>query len=182
MRYMFLFNTIPNASAVLLRRFSIERAGGVPQDMHLCGDWMTYINILHFYDISFVSKPLNYFRQHQDTVRSRFSKQGWPVREWRKVHRTLLNRYGRFELFRDRDKTLISYVGVLTHVSRRPPDKKIPPGQALALLLWFARVHPRAFRIALPWMWKEQMADLTCRIERMGAEREAKNEAPTGTL
>src|SRR4029077_16658725 len=54
MRYMFLFNTIPNASAVLLRRLSIERAGGVPQDMHLCGDWMTYINILSLYDVAFV--------------------------------------------------------------------------------------------------------------------------------
>ena len=99
-----------------------------------------------------------------------------------KGHRTLLDRYGRLELFRDRDKTLISYVGVLTHVSRRPPDKKIPPGEALALLLWFARVHPRAFRIALPWIWREQMADLTLRIEFTGTKRKAKNESVTSTF
>ena len=46
-RYLFLFNTIPNASAVLMRR-QHERAGGVPQDMHLCGDWMLYINIFQY--------------------------------------------------------------------------------------------------------------------------------------
>ncbi len=39
--YNFWHNIIPNASAVLLRRKSLDRVGGAPNDMIICGDWMT---------------------------------------------------------------------------------------------------------------------------------------------
>jgi hypothetical protein len=177
--YMFLYNTIPNASAVLLRREALLRAGGVPQNMYLCGDWMTYVKILSISDIAFVSNPLNYFRQHQGTVRNRFVKKGMPVREHQMVHWALLKRYGRRRLFREGDKTLIPYVGILTHVSKRPLDNKIPAGQALLLLLWFARVHPRAFRIGAPWIWKEQIADLSRRAGLSSVAREVAQSSTT---
>jgi len=69
--YLFWHNTIPNASAVLWRREILERVGGAPTDLRVCGDWMTYINVLQLSDIAFVSTPLNYFRQHQTNVRTR---------------------------------------------------------------------------------------------------------------
>ena len=74
--YMFWHNTIPNASAVLWRREILERAGGAPTDLRVCGDWMAYINVLQLSDIAFVSTPLNYFRQHQANVRTRALREG----------------------------------------------------------------------------------------------------------
>src|SRR5208337_4047810 len=92
--YMFWHGTIPNASAVLWRRETLERAGGAPTDMRLCGDWMAYINVLHLSDIAFVSTPLNYFRQHQANVRTRALRQGTGTRETLKVQQKLIDRYG----------------------------------------------------------------------------------------
>ena len=57
--YLFWYNTIPNASAVLWRREILERAGG-RSPIRVCGDWMAYINALQLSDIAFVSTPLNY--------------------------------------------------------------------------------------------------------------------------
>ena len=74
--YLFWYNTIPNASAVLWRREILERVGGGPTDLRVCGDWMAYINALQLSDIAFVSTPLNYFRQHQVNVRTRSLREG----------------------------------------------------------------------------------------------------------
>ena len=63
-RFLFWTNTIPNASAVLMRRKVLERAGGPPRDMLLAGDWLLYVKMLSISDVAFVSAPLNYFRHH----------------------------------------------------------------------------------------------------------------------
>ena len=72
-RYLFWTNTIPNASAVLMRRKVLDHVGGSPRDMLLAGDWLLYVKMLAISDIAFVSAPLNYFRFHGRTVRSRLS-------------------------------------------------------------------------------------------------------------
>ena len=64
-------NTIPNASAVLIRRSVYEEAGYVDETMKLCGDWMLWVKMLLLSDIAFVAKPLNYFRTHSGTVRNK---------------------------------------------------------------------------------------------------------------
>jgi glycosyltransferase involved in cell wall biosynthesis len=63
-------NTIPNASAVVFRRDVFERAGRAPENLRLCGDWMTWINLLLISDVAFTAAPLNHFRFHQGSVRS----------------------------------------------------------------------------------------------------------------
>ncbi|HEU5395863.1 MAG TPA: glycosyltransferase [Verrucomicrobiae bacterium] len=63
-------NTIPNASAVVFRRSVFERAGGAPEDLRLCGDWMTWVRMLLISDVAFVAAPLNHFRSHPNSVRS----------------------------------------------------------------------------------------------------------------
>jgi len=173
--YMFWHNTIANASAVLFRRESLERAGGVPVDMRLCGDWMTYINVLHLWDIAFVSTPLNFYRQHRANVRTRTSRDGTATRETLMVQQTLIERYGRGNLLRDHDKFISQYMADMINTARLPPHNKVPPAVAMELLMGFARIHPRAFTSALKTLSWEQMADLARRVGMLGLARKLKN-------
>jgi glycosyltransferase involved in cell wall biosynthesis len=63
-------NTIPNASATLIRRQIYEQVGYAEEQFKLCGDWLTWIKILMRSDIAFTPTPLNYFRSHEQSVRS----------------------------------------------------------------------------------------------------------------
>lgn len=68
--YLTIKNTIPNASAVLLRRSVLLSVNGAPENLKYCGDWITWINILCKSDIAFIADPLNYFRtKHELSVR-----------------------------------------------------------------------------------------------------------------
>jgi hypothetical protein len=163
-KYLFLHNSIPNASAVVLRREVLERAGGVPRDMLLAGDWMTYVNVLSLSDIAFVSSPLNYFRQHIATVRKRLAEKKSTRRETWRVQQVLVKRYGRRSLLDGCREVLPGYVSRMIGSLRRPPNDEVPLRTALGLLAWFARIHPRAFGIALRMLSWELMAQLTRRI------------------
>jgi glycosyltransferase involved in cell wall biosynthesis len=69
-KYLLWANTIPNASAVVLRRDVFQRQmRGLPR-MRLCGDWLAWARVLAVSDIAFVAEPLNYHREHGTTVRS----------------------------------------------------------------------------------------------------------------
>jgi len=173
--YLFWYNTIPNASAVIWRRETLERAGGAPTDLRVCSDWMSYINVLQLSDIAFVSTPLNYFRQHQANVRTRALLEGNGTRETRRVQQTLIDRYGLGSVLRDQDKVLSQYVMNLVNCARMPPHNKVPPAVALELLAWFARIHPKAFTTALKTLSSEQMADLARRAGMLGLVRKLKN-------
>jgi glycosyltransferase involved in cell wall biosynthesis len=62
-------NTIPNASAVLLRRSAVldaERSDLLKYK--LCGDWWLYAATARKGKLSFVHKPLNFHRRHDRTV------------------------------------------------------------------------------------------------------------------
>lgn len=61
--------TIPNASAVLVRRSVFAAVGGADEGFRLSGDWMMWAKLLLASDIAFVAQRLNYFRMHANTVR-----------------------------------------------------------------------------------------------------------------
>jgi glycosyltransferase involved in cell wall biosynthesis len=63
-------NTIPNASAILMRRDVYREAGYADESMRYCGDWMMWVKMLLLADVAFISQPLNYFRFHSRSVRS----------------------------------------------------------------------------------------------------------------
>lgn len=63
-RYLGRKNTITNVSGVLFRRAAYLEAGLAPVHLRMCGDWLTYCQLLHDWDLAFVSEPLNYHRQH----------------------------------------------------------------------------------------------------------------------
>lgn len=70
-RYLLYGNTIPNFSAAVFRRAIFERAGYIDESMNISGDWLTWIRMLLIADIAFVARPLNYYRWHAGSVRSR---------------------------------------------------------------------------------------------------------------
>ncbi len=72
-KYLLFKNTIPNASAVLIRKSAIERVGYADESLLLCGDWLTWIKVLLQADIAFSADILNYFRMHNASVRQNTS-------------------------------------------------------------------------------------------------------------
>ena len=68
-RYLAQRNTIPNASAVLIRRDLLMEASQGAETMRLSGDWWTWSRALLRSDVAFVAEPLNYFRSHVKSVR-----------------------------------------------------------------------------------------------------------------
>jgi len=65
-KYMFYRNVIPNASAVLFRKQTIDQVWGIDKTFKLNGDWLLYLKILSISDIGFLSDSLNYFREHSN--------------------------------------------------------------------------------------------------------------------
>ena len=87
-RYLLFANTIPNASAVVMRRSVFLEHTRPSANMKLCGDWLTWVQMLMVSDIAFVARPLNYHRSHDGTVRSTV-RYGLHFREYTFAWRTL---------------------------------------------------------------------------------------------
>ncbi|MDD5216852.1 MAG: glycosyltransferase family 2 protein [Candidatus Omnitrophica bacterium] len=77
--YLLYANTIPNASAVVMRRLCYNKVGGVPLDTHLCGDWFLWVKILHQAGIYYSARVQNYFRTTSSSVRTKIT--GTKIRE-----------------------------------------------------------------------------------------------------
>jgi glycosyltransferase involved in cell wall biosynthesis len=170
--YLYWTNTIPNASAVLLRRNILERAGGPPLDMLLAGDWVTYINMLAISDVAFVSTPLNYFRHHECTVRNRLSNDPEvAVSEMIRLHRALTSACGLPKHLRDNKEALINQVGYWIDLARRPPHNKVPARVSLTMLRSLARLHPTAFKEGLRLLTRDQLAELARRAGLLNTAR-----------
>ncbi|NJR57502.1 MAG: glycosyltransferase [Cyanobacteria bacterium CRU_2_1] len=90
-QYLVIKNTIPNASAVLLRRSTFETAGQFDVTLRLVADWMLWAKMLMIADVAFVSEPLNDFRIHSTTVTSHTRKVGKHIEENYQVISFIIN-------------------------------------------------------------------------------------------
>ena len=70
-RTMVFSNTIPNASAVLMRKSAFDQVGAPATTWLLNGDWLFYAQLLQLGDLIFFATPRNFFRFHNQTQRSR---------------------------------------------------------------------------------------------------------------
>lgn len=61
-------NTIPNASAALLRRSSLHNAKSVLSGLQYTGDWKLYSHLLRSGNIAYCADSLNHFRRHEKSV------------------------------------------------------------------------------------------------------------------
>ena len=61
-------NTIPNVSAVLMRKPDLAAIEAELLTLRNAGDWLVYVHLLESGDIAFVPEPLNYHRRHSGSV------------------------------------------------------------------------------------------------------------------
>ena len=93
-QYLIEASTIPNASAVLLRRSVVERVGLAPEDFRIAGDWMMWARMLMAADVAFVARPLNNFRRHAHTVRHKLWRSAQEIEEVARVKLEIARRLG----------------------------------------------------------------------------------------
>lgn len=87
-------NTIPNASAVLFKKFSISSIIDELVEYKFAGDWFFYLNLLSEGDVSFVSKPLNYHRRHSQSTMALLSNDNQLYfKELYKIHKFILENF-----------------------------------------------------------------------------------------
>lgn len=67
--FLIYHNTLPNASAIVMRKSAYESVGGAEPGWKLNGDWMFYAKMLMQGDLAFSTHELNYFRTHPVTQR-----------------------------------------------------------------------------------------------------------------
>ena len=85
--------TIPNVSAVVFRKCFIENSI-FNHNFKLCGDWYFYIRLLEKGKIAYLSKPLNFHRFHQGTMRNKSLKSLEILNERLLIVKEVRNRHG----------------------------------------------------------------------------------------
>jgi len=66
--FLLVSNYIPNASAVVFRKSDFNNVGKSVVELANNGDWNLWLKLLTRGDLYFISRPMNYFRQHQHSV------------------------------------------------------------------------------------------------------------------
>jgi glycosyltransferase involved in cell wall biosynthesis len=89
--YFIFSNTVPNASAVVFRKATFERVGGADENFRLCGDWKLWVAMALTGKIAYLGEPLNYYRSHDTSVRSKSRKEELEVTESLQVTRWILD-------------------------------------------------------------------------------------------
>ena len=90
-RYLSHRNTIPNASAVLLRKSVYEAVGYANETMRLLGDWEMWVRVLLASDVAYSARPLNLYRHtHDQSVRRTSLKEPVHLKNYLQVVRLIL--------------------------------------------------------------------------------------------
>jgi len=125
--FLVIRNTIPNASAVLLRRQVYEEAGGANEDLLLAGDWMLWAKMLKVSDLAYVAEPLSCFRRHSRAVRATSQQSGRHVEENYRVLKYILSEFDVPEASarRARNRQMNGWVNHLVWKRRRMPMERL---------------------------------------------------------
>lgn len=97
-------NFLINASSVVFRKSALEDVDNAFMNFHGCGDWAFWAEISKSGMISYIDKPLNYYRIHDHNTTSSLAKQGIGAIETYRI----------FEYFYNK-----GYIGKLLFVRRR---------------------------------------------------------------
>ena len=73
--YAYLNCTIPNVSGAIIKVGNYDKEYKLVSHYHQAGDWLFYVLLMKYGDISFSKKTLNYYRVHGNNVSSVFKKQ-----------------------------------------------------------------------------------------------------------
>ena len=88
--YLVSSNTVPNASAVVFRRAVYESVGGADESFRFCGDWKLWVSMALQGKMAYLSEPLNYYRTHDSSVRSKSRKEALDIAENLQVIRWIM--------------------------------------------------------------------------------------------
>jgi glycosyltransferase involved in cell wall biosynthesis len=80
------YNTIPNVSAVLFRKFEIESIIDSLLEYDFAGDWFFYLHAIQWGNVYFHAEPLNYHRRHPRTAMKRAMSSPKYFQELAKIH------------------------------------------------------------------------------------------------
>ncbi len=69
-RFLLHSCTIPNTGAALIRRECFATVGVFTEQYRVIGDWDFFFRVADRYDVAYVAEPLNWFRQHEGTIRN----------------------------------------------------------------------------------------------------------------
>jgi len=83
-------NTIPNASAVVFKKFDTTEFYNNVEGMKIAGDWLFYLHCLQNGKIAFVSKALNCHRRHPQSVVSKNDNNRAFINEIIKIQKYIL--------------------------------------------------------------------------------------------
>ncbi|MHB8413052.1 MAG: glycosyltransferase family 2 protein [Candidatus Acidiferrales bacterium] len=79
--YFVRANSVPNASSVVFQKVLYEYVGGADESLHLCGDWKLWASLALTGNVAYLAEPLNYFRFHDASVRSKSEQMSGDVVE-----------------------------------------------------------------------------------------------------
>jgi glycosyltransferase involved in cell wall biosynthesis len=123
--YLIQQNTVPNASGVVFRREIYQRVGGADESLRLCGDWKLWAAMALTGKVAYIAEPLNFFRFHEATVRSRSTHDSRDVAEHLRVIRWISEQVTPTEVVREILCEKYSFLWVPAIMSTRvPPDLK----------------------------------------------------------
>jgi glycosyltransferase involved in cell wall biosynthesis len=69
-RFLMHSCVIPNLSAALFRKECFSAVGKLSSSYRVCCDWDLFFRVVSRFDVAYLTEPLNYFRQHETTIRS----------------------------------------------------------------------------------------------------------------
>lgn len=90
--YSYLNCTIANVSSCIFKNQDYSNFFKMSSDYKQAGDWLFYVNVMSTGKISFINKPLNYYRVHGNNVTS-ITKKELHVNEIKKIHLYLKEKY-----------------------------------------------------------------------------------------
>ena len=74
-RFLSFSCVLPNLSAALIKRNLYEKIGGLSEKYLVASDWAFWLSLSEVTDFYYISEPLNNFRQHETTIRSRIKSE-----------------------------------------------------------------------------------------------------------
>ena len=89
--YFVRANSVPNASSVVFRKVLYEGVGGADESLRMRGDWKLWASMALTGKVAYLAEPLNYFRFHDASIRSKSAQVKGDVTEHLRIVRWVLD-------------------------------------------------------------------------------------------
>src|SRR5439155_6058109 len=122
--YFVHVNSVSNASAAVFRKAVYDQVGGADESLRVCGDWKLWVSMALEGRIAYLSEPLNYYREHDATVRNKIRETGHGAGEHLQMVAWMLERVTPTEGIRERAYAMASFSWIPVVLNRRIPLRR----------------------------------------------------------